>query len=317
MRMRKTRRKVIASAATGLIGFAATSGVVIGSKREDAKDILRKRYPAWKKGYEKLVEKFGEQEATVVADISWNAIQKYENGAFSHEQALHQIKTGIYNHDELVKAKEDLRAHQRYIESIDQTVQTQVSQDRTIVSPDSYDGPYYVSFYEEETSESSALTGSSDTRTQLHGSFENTARARGYCGAVGAGTSTYNVRLYNEDISNGDPGDTIQVNIDYKAKGTTTSTVGSASTELYLFIRDDSGNIVREKIHDLGWSNGNYSRSAQFTLPSDTWDLGIELNGSASSIVEYTYSDYLSRGVDFKDRKVVIEKGDVDYSIIS
>ncbi|WP_459887967.1 hypothetical protein [Halostagnicola bangensis] len=131
---------------------------------------------------------------------------------------------------------------------------------------------------------------------------------RGYCGTVVGGTSEYVVRLLAD--ARGESG-SYQVNVDYKARGTTTSTVGNASTELFILLRNMSNDtIVKERIEDLGWSSGDEKTgSAQFELTDGSiHQFGVELRASASAIVEYTYSDYWGRDSRARRRRVDIDR---------
>ena len=300
----KTRRNVLKSAAVSTISLGGITSVSASSDEVS----LQEEYEAWNEAHRTFTEKYGREEADRIVDLFEKPVEKYESGAWSAKKAIERAWKEIISDPVTKQSGKDISSHLEFTETLDAQVREPSDSPDPVSSSSASTSEFELELNNSHEDGSSGISGSYSTSSRTHDD-DGEARTRGYCGTVVGGTSEYVVRLLTD--ARGESG-TYQANVDYKARGTTTSTVGNASTELFILLRNMSNDtIVKERIEDLGWSSGDEKTgSAQFELSDDALghQFGVELRASASAIVEYTYSDYWGRDSRARRRRVDIDR---------
>lgn len=290
----RSRRSLLKATAISVVSIGGLSSIATASNEK----ALRKKYEAWDDAYELYADEYGREEAQVIVEVFSDYVQEYERNKLSADKAVEKAWLQIAQDPLTKQVSADIHDHLEFKETLEKQIRDPSDEPSFDAESATVQQETELELNNSYEDGSSPLSGSWDTSVRTEDD-DGEARMRGYCGTVVGGSAEYVIRLYSD--ARGNTGD-IQLNVDYRYRGNTTSTVGDASTELFLFVETFDGDVIKSYVEGLGTSGEN-SQSAQFTVPDDAGGAfyGVELRASASAIVEYTYSDYYGR--DFRGRR--------------
>lgn len=295
-----TRRTVVKKFGAVGVGIAAV-GQVSGQERSQREEMDLEEFQG------ALEERYGQREARAVVAIVSRYAKSVRQNRVDEQAAFESAAEDIIEHPQITDFSEDLQQHLNRKEVVG-TQRHEVNRADIEVTKLSSQSTRSVSLINGETgSDTSPVTGEADTSySTSKDRIEEFTRASGY------GSATGWARIYGYVEILEDSGGWADITADYFRKGTTTSTTGSAQTEISIFVEDSS--FIKETIESPGWANGTTTGTAQFHLDPDVlYTVGVEVRGDVSAIGGYNYSDYGTTGADASSRHVEVNDLTIEF----